>query len=166
MPARYRSDDQRPTTIRRATIADGAAVREFVFATLRSYGIEPDAEGLDADVMSFGTHGDGPIDEFVAEVDGRAVGSVAIAPIDAETGHLSKFFVDHEHRGRGLGRLLLAQAVDQARRRGYQRITLETRTAFEEAVHLYEATGWQRGADLPAGYGPDRTYALDLTAGR
>jgi hypothetical protein len=54
--------------------------------------------------------------------------------------------------------------VDAARGRGYQRITLETRTAFEEAVHLYEATGWQRGPDLPPGYGPDRTYVLDLTA--
>lgn len=166
MSARHRSNEQRTTTVRRATPEDGAAVRKFVFATLRSYGIEPDPEGLDADVMSFGTHGDGPIDEFVAEVDGRTVGSVALSPNDVETGHLSKFFVDHDHRGRGLGRQLLAEAVDQARRRGYQRISLETRTAFQEAVHLYEATGWQRGPDLPAGCGPDRTYVLDMTAGR
>ena len=28
--------------------------------------------------------------------------------------------------------------------------------------HLYESTGWVRGPDLPPGYGPDRTYSLDI----
>ncbi|MCL6522184.1 MAG: FtsW/RodA/SpoVE family cell cycle protein [Firmicutes bacterium] len=46
--------------VRRAVPADGPFVREFVFATLRSYGIEPDPAGLDADVMAFGTAGDRP----------------------------------------------------------------------------------------------------------
>jgi putative acetyltransferase len=153
-------------TIRRATPDDGPAVRTFVFATLRSYGIEPDPEGLDADVMAFGTHGDGPIDEFVAEVDGEVVGSVAVSPTEDRNGHLSRFFVDCAFRGRGLGRLLLTRVVEDARRRGYRRIELETRTAFQEAVHLYETTGWRRGPDLPPGYGPDRTYTLDLDGGR
>lgn len=152
-------------TIRRAMPEDGPAVRAFVFATLRSYGIEPDPDGLDADVMAFGTHGDGPIDEFVAEVDALVVGSVAVSPADDGVGHLSKFFVDRDARGRGLGRLLLARAVEEARGRGYRRLLLETRTAFQEAVHLYEATGWRRGPDLPPGYGPDRRYMLDLTGG-
>jgi GNAT superfamily N-acetyltransferase len=152
--------------IRRATPDDGPPVRAFVFATLRSYGIEPDPDGLDADVMAFGMHGDGPIDELVAEVDGRVVGSVAVSPAEDGNGHLSKFFVDRAYRGRGLGRLLLAQAVEEARRRGYRRIELATRTAFREAVHLYEATGWRRGPDLPPEYGPDRTYSLDLDTER
>lgn len=46
--------------IRRATPADGPAVQRFVFDPLRSYGIEPDPEGLDADVVAFGTAGDSP----------------------------------------------------------------------------------------------------------
>jgi putative acetyltransferase len=150
--------------IRQAIPEDGPAVRAFVFATLRSYGIEPDPEGLDADVVVFGTAGDGPAGELVAEVDGVAAGSVALSPRDAATGHLSKFFVDARVRGRGLGWALLARAVEEARAAGYRRIELETRTIFLEAVHLYEATGWVRGPDLLEGYGPDRTYTLDLDA--
>ena len=148
--------------IRRAVPADGPRVREFVFATLRSYGIEPDPEGLDADVVAFGTAGDGPVAEFVAEVDGRAVGSVALSPRSEGVAWLSKLFVDAAYRGRGLGRALLARAVEEARVRGYRRIELETRTIYREAIHLYEATGWVRGPDLPPEHGPDRTYALDL----
>jgi len=148
--------------IRRAVPADGPAVREFVFATLRSYGIEPDPEGLDADVMAFGTTGDGPVAEFVAEVDGRPVGSVALSPRGEGVAWLSKLFVDAAYRGRGLGRALLARAVAEGRRRGYDRIDLETRTIYREAVQLYESTGWVRGPDLPPEHGPDRTYSLSL----
>lgn len=148
--------------IRTARPADGEAVRAFVFATLRSYGIEPDPEGLDADVVAFGTAGEEPVAEFVAEVDGVAVGSVQLSPQGDGVAHLSKFFVHAAVRGRGLGRSLLARAVEEARTRGYRRIDLETRTAFREAVHLYEATGWRRGPDLPPDHGPDRTYSLDL----
>ena len=140
-------------------------MREFVFDTLRAYGIEPDPEGLDADVMAFGTAGDGPVAEFAAEVDRRPVGSVALSPRGEGVAWLSKLFVDAAYRGRGLGRALLARAVEEARARGCRRIELETRTIYREAVHLYEATGWVRGPDLPPEHGPDRTYSLDLGRG-
>lgn len=159
--------------IRRAVPADGEAVRTFVFATLRSYGIEPEPDGLDADVVAFGTAGEGPVAEFVAERDGKVVGSVALSPRGASHGGaadtfagvawLSKLFVDATYRGHGLGRALLARAVEEARTRGYRRIDLETRTIFREAVHLYEVTGWQRGPDLPPEHGPDQTYSLHLS---
>ncbi len=155
---------RQPPTIRSARPHDGPAVRAFVFSTLRSYGIEPDPEGLDADVIAFGSGIDRTVAEFVAEVAGHAVGSVALSPRGAEVAWLSKLFVDAAYRGHGLGRALLARAVEEARARGYQRIDLETRTIFTEAVHLYEATGWVRGPDLAPEHGPDRTYSLSLRA--
>jgi ribosomal protein S18 acetylase RimI-like enzyme len=148
--------------VRRARPADGPAVREFVFATLRAYGITPDPDGLDADVVAFGCVTDPAIHELVAAADGRVVGSVVISARGDGTAHLSKFFVNADYRGRGIGRALLRHAVGEARARGYRQLDLETRSVYREAVHLYEATGWVRGPDLPDGYGPDRTYRLNL----
>lgn len=112
--------------------------------------------------MAFGTAGDGPVAEFVGVVDGRVAGSVALSPRGDGVVWLSKLFVDAAYRGHGLGRRLLERAVEEARRRGYARIDLETRTIYREAVHLYEATGWVRGPDLPPEHGPDRIYSLTL----
>ncbi|HEY7127606.1 MAG TPA: GNAT family N-acetyltransferase [Ktedonobacterales bacterium] len=148
--------------IRPATPQDGPAVREIVFATLRSYGIIPDPDGLDADVVAFGSNVSGTILEWVAEVKGVVVGSVMLSEADKGEAKLTKFFVDSTYRGLGIGRKLLASVMNEARTRHLTRLSLETRTAYHEAVHLYEATGWVRGPDLPPGYGPDRTYTLDI----
>lgn len=148
------------TVIRRATASDGDAVRRFVFDTLRAYGVEPEPDDHDKDVMTFGQDPE-PIDAFVAEVDGVAVGSVMLAPRTGGVGWLSKFFVDRAFRGRGIGRALLERAVAAARDRGYERLELDTRTYFKEAVHLYEATGWQLSPD--ESHPPcDAYYYLDL----
>ena len=147
--------------IRRARPDDGPHVRAFVFATFEEYGIVADPDGLDADVMRFGEH-DAPVDAFVAEADGAAVGSVMVSPHSEGVGWLSKFFVSRAFRGRGVGRALLAQAVAAARARGYRRLELDTRTFFKEAVHLYVSTGWVLSDEKPRSGPCDAIYFLDL----
>jgi len=146
--------------IRRATPSDGEPVRRFVFDTLRAYGVEPEPHDHDRDVMTFGQDPE-PVDAFVADIDGVAVGSVMVTPRTDGTAWLSKFFVDRSFRGRGIGRALLDRAVAAARERGYKRLALDTRTYFKEAIHLYEATGWQlsSGESHPP---CDAFYYLDL----
>jgi len=148
------------TVIRRAMPSDGEAVRRFVFDTLRAYGVEPEPDDHDKDVMTFGQDPE-PIDAFVADVEGVAVGSVMVTPRADGVGWLSKFFVDRAFRGRGIGRALLERAVAAARERGYKRLALDTRTYFKEAIHLYEATGWLLSAG--ESHPPcDAYYYLDL----
>jgi ribosomal protein S18 acetylase RimI-like enzyme len=50
-------------------------------------------------------------------------------------------------QGRGIGRRLLAFAINQARARGASSIYLETSTRLASAIHLYESLGFKR---LPA----------------
>src|SRR5260370_1236584 len=153
--------ETRHVSFRRAVPADREAVIAIVFDTLRSFGYEPEPEGHEADLMEFG-HADDPArPEFVAEIDGRIVGSISLRDRGDGTGRISKFFVDQAARGSGIGRALLELAVDAARRRSMRRLDLDTRAKFEAAVHLYESTGWKRGPDPENGC--DRTYELELT---
>jgi putative acetyltransferase len=151
--------EQEPVTFRRAHADDRGPVIELVFDTLRSFGIEPDPSGLDADVMEFGG-ADPSMAEFVAETGGAVVGSIALLDRGEGTGHISKFFVRETVRGRGIGRVLLELAVEEARARGLRRLDLATRSQFHAAVHLYESTGWKRGPDPTEAC--DRTYELEL----
>jgi ribosomal-protein-alanine N-acetyltransferase len=60
--------------------------------------------------------------------------------------------VDPAARGRGLGRILLADAEAQARRAGCRGLRLEVRQDNLAANALYAAAGYQRLTSLPAYY--------------
>jgi len=149
--------------VRRAVPADNAVAASLVFSILRSYGIEPDVHGLDADIAQLGLHDEPQKITYVAEHAGRVAGVATLDVSDAEVAFLSGLYVDPSVRRLGIGRKLLSAAAEAARALGRRAIRLETRERFAEAIRLYESAGWVRGDDLPAGYGPERTYMLDLT---
>jgi ribosomal protein S18 acetylase RimI-like enzyme len=160
MRAEQGSSKDGPCVLRPATPTDRDAVVALVFETLRSFGIEPEPEGIDSDVVEFGMHADPRLFEIVADVGGAPVGSIALRDRGDGSGHVSKFFVNSALRGQGIGRRLLDAAVSEARRRRLHRLDLETRGQFDAAVHLYEVTGWERGPDPRNAC--DRTYVLQL----
>ena len=71
------------------------------------------------------------------------VGCVAIVPGRDGAFELSKMAVTPAARGRGLGRRLVQAAVDRARELGAVTIFLGSSTKLPNAVHLYEAAGFQ-----------------------
>ena len=76
--------------------------------------------------------------------DDRAVGCGGIARFDDTRGEVKRMYVAPEARGRGLGRRLLEELEGEARRLGYARVVLETGDRQQEAVGLYESTGYER----------------------
>ena len=119
--------------MRPATNTDGNAVRTLVFEVLREYGLSPDPEGTDADLPKIEEHyRDGWFS--VLEVDGQIIGSVGLLPHAGTVMELRKMYLHRDWRGRGLGRLLLNQALDEARKRGARRVVLGTARVLGEAV--------------------------------
>ncbi|WP_424952455.1 GNAT family N-acetyltransferase [Deinococcus sp.] len=80
---------------------------------------------------------------FMARLDGRSVGCVALRPSGEGEFEVSKMAVSPELRGQGIGRRLLTHAIEQARLLGARRLSLGSSTRLGSAVHLYERLGFQ-----------------------
>lgn len=84
----------------------------------------------------------------VVESSGTAAGhDIAVAALivmgPAEEGFLlDNVAVAPEHQGKGLGRVLLAFAEDEARRQGYDSIYLYAQEVMTENIALYEHLGY------------------------
>jgi len=80
----------------------------------------------------------------IRDDDGRAVGCGGIARFDDARGEVKRMYVVPDARGRGLGRRLLEDLEAEARRLGYGSVVLETGDRQQEAVGLYESSGFER----------------------
>src|SRR5512144_2025328 len=87
----------------------------------------------------------------VGEREGRIVayGVLMLAPGEAQLLNLS---VVPDARREGLGRALLAQFIDDARRLGAEQMFLEVRVGNAAAIALYESAGFARIARRMAYY--------------
>jgi RimJ/RimL family protein N-acetyltransferase len=84
---------------------------------------------------------------FVAEAPEGIVGRLSVArdphPASAHVADLG-LMVARSHRGRGIGRALLEQAVDWARHAGVSKLELHVFPHNEPAIALYESFGFER----------------------
>lgn len=72
------------------------------------------------------------------------VGCGALKQLDPAHGEVKSMRTPEQLRRRGAGRAVLTHILEQARRRGYARVSLETgaMAAFEPARRLYESFGF------------------------
>lgn len=92
----------------------------------------------------------------LAYAEDKPVACGCFKPFDATTVEVKRMFVEPAHRGRGISRQVLRELERWARELGYQRMVLETGDKQEEAIGLYESTGYTQTEkfgpyrDLPA----------------
>ncbi|KAI3367108.1 hypothetical protein L3Q82_008174 [Scortum barcoo] len=83
---------------------------------------------------------------WVAESDGRVVGSVACLPAEKELGclELKRMSVRRSHRGMGIAKALCRTVADFTRDRGYPAVILYTSVVQTDAQKLYEHMGYEK----------------------
>ena len=72
-----------------------------------------------------------------------AVGTIQGLQVDG-WGAVQNLGIDPDHRGRGLGTILLARAAEGFRAEGLERMHLEVTTDNTAAIRLYERMGFRR----------------------
>ena len=73
------------------------------------------------------------------------VGCGAVKELDKEHGEIKSMRTSKVYRGKGAGKLILQHVIDEARKRNYKRLSLETGSMafFDPARRLYESYGFE-----------------------
>ena len=150
--------------IRAASNRDAEKIRALVFETLREYGLPPDPGVKDADLQDIEENylKRGGAFEVIEDQEGRLLGTVGLYPLDDETCELRKMYFAPEIRGRGMGLRLLERTVENARRLGFKKITLETLSVLKQAIKLYTRFGFKPTKPKHISARIDQAYFLDL----
>lgn len=93
---------------------------------------------------------------WTAWENGELLGCGALKELDPQHGEVKSMRTAVRHRGKGVARAVLTRILEEARRRNYRRISLETgsQAAFAPARSLYAAFGFTDCA-------PFADYVLD-----
>jgi len=156
-------DTTRPR-LRPATNSDCEPVRNLVFTVLGEYGLKPDPRCTDADLDDIEQSylARGGMFRVLEDKDGAIIGSYGLYPTEPGVCELRKMYLRRDHRGQGLGRRLLEDALACARQAGFRRVNLETASVLKEAIRLYERYGFRPCQADHLSCRCDQAYTLDL----
>jgi phosphinothricin acetyltransferase len=133
--------------IRRANLADAEAIRQI-------YNIEVTGSTATLDLVprtpeeqaSWMVAHSGVYPVIVADEGGQVVGFASLSPYRPRPGYATavedSIYVAAQHRGKGVGRQLLSEAVIMARTHGFHSIVARVSATQQASVALHEACGF------------------------
>ena len=78
---------------------------------------------------------------FVATINDEVIAGAGIFPTEAlppKTCELVKMYVSAAARGKGLGKILLQQCIDEAKNNGFEKMYIETMPELTNAIEMYK----------------------------
>ena len=150
--------------LRLANNKDCGEVMELVYGVLREYGLKPDPGATDIDLKDIeqSYFERGGAFYVLEEGDGAIIASYGLYLIDKQTCELRKMYLHNAHRGKGLGKLLLEDALVKARQLGFKKMTLETASVLKEAISLYKSYGFVEYEPEHMSSRCDQAFVLEL----
>jgi L-amino acid N-acyltransferase len=134
--------------LRPATPADAAATAAIynheVTTSTVTFDLVTRSEAEQAEWLSARS---GALEVVVAEVDGEIAGFASLSPYRDRPAYRTtvedSIYVHADHRGEGVGRALLAEVVDVARRRGFHSVIARIVGGHTASIRLHAAVGFE-----------------------
>ncbi|MHC4241270.1 MAG: GNAT family N-acetyltransferase [Planctomycetota bacterium] len=150
--------------MRPANNTDCGKVTELVYGVLKEYGLKPDPGATDIDLKDIEQSylERGGAFYVLEEADGAIIGAYGLYPVDEGTCELRKMYLHRSYRGKGLGKLLMEDALAKAGQIGFKRMTLETASVLREAISLYKSYGFVEYEPEHMSSRCDQAFVLEL----
>jgi GNAT superfamily N-acetyltransferase len=146
----------------------GLVVHQQTAIYSREYGWNSEFEALVSEVVAKYLREFDPTGErcWIAEKDGKVVGSVFVIRHDETTAKLRMLYVDASARGLGIGNRLVEECLRFARDIGYKKMILWTTSNLVDARRLYQRAGFELVEEEPIhSFGKElvsQTWAIEL----
>ena len=79
---------------------------------------------------------------WVAEVEGELVGFGCLHLVDSNTAEIRRVRINHQHRGKGLGKSIIKQIEDYCSASNISKVLVDTDDRFEAAKSMYSGMGY------------------------
>jgi ribosomal protein S18 acetylase RimI-like enzyme len=104
---------------------------------------------------------------WLVEVEEKIIGSIAIAKFSKEEAQLRFYLVHPDYRGQGLGKILMREALQFCREKGYKSVFLLTANELTAAAHLYTKAGFIKTEEeshvIWGGFRTEERYELEIS---
>jgi putative acetyltransferase len=125
-----------------------ADVRELFLEYAAAIGVDLEYQGFTAELAALPLPYVPPHGALlIARINEEMAGCVALRRIDGQTGEMKRLYVRPAFRSWGLGRHLIGEIIQVARRAGYTTLRLDTLPSMEAAQGPYRSLGF---SEIPA----------------
>jgi putative acetyltransferase len=129
--------------LRKATKEDEPKIIDLVESVLSDYGLKTNPTETDKDLSDLEGYYFNKTGWFaLIEKEDKIIGSYGIFNIDGKTCELRKMYLLNGYQGRGLGKLMMEDALNKASELGYSEMILETNNLLDKAIVLYGKYGF------------------------
>lgn len=80
---------------------------------------------------------------YTAVCSGQTIGCYVLYPLDTETIEIKNIAVEEKYHGKGLGTILLHDAIDKATSNGFKKIIIGTGNSSIGQLYLYQKVGFR-----------------------
>ena len=80
---------------------------------------------------------------YIVEEDDQIIGVYVLVPLNDQTVEIINIAVHEAHQGKGIGKAMLLDAIERAKKQGYQRVEIGTGNSSIGQLALYQKCGFR-----------------------
>lgn len=142
---------------------DSKEIKVVIYSILNEYGLKEDEGKTDSDlnnIQKYYTDNNGFFGKIL--INDKIVGTIGLFKLNDDLCELRKMYLLKEHRGKGLGKILMDIIIKKAKEKKYKKIELETASVLQEAIGLYKKYSFREIEKPDLANRCDKAFILEL----